>query len=226
MPLIIDTENASVRLNYLFNRLEISLDRRQSWSILYEDFNDSLGTIDGITYHRNELLMLTDTGIYRTNLDVIHWELLCAQRKNAQMVDIESFENMLYACTNDAVYQASSGTRWRLKYDGQTCGHFYALLSHDGELLAACDKGVYSATQAGKFWHPRFNSHEFGKFLALDAREGILYAQTEKGYVQSDSKAQHWHLQPSVQGPWTNAMGGSMLFSPRKIQKKSASALS
>lgn len=219
MPLIIEIPHASVRLNYLFNRLEISRDQRQTWEILYEDPEDSLGMIDGITFHRDELLMLTESGIYRTDPQHVDWQLLCPQRKNGQMVDIESFENMLYACTNHAVYQASSGTRWRLKYDGQTCGHFYSLLSHNGELLAACDKGVYCASQSGKFWHPRFHSADFGKFLALDAREGKLYAQTEKGYVVSESNAQHWQLQNSIEGPWTHAMGGNMLFRPRQVRK-------
>ncbi len=221
MPLIIDIPQGSVRLNYLFNRLEISHDDRQTWSILFEDKEDRLGTIDGITYHRDELFIVTELGIYASPLNPIEFKLVCPQRKGGDMVDIVSFDNMLYACTNSAVYQAASGSRWRLKYEGKACGHFFSLLNFNGSLLTACEKGVYVASQEGKFWHPRFSSAEFGNFLALDARGNTLYAQTDKGFIISEDNGQHWQPHPKLVGPWTNAMGGTMIFSPRIVKKQS-----
>lgn len=221
MPLIIDIPQGSVRLNYLFNRLEISYDDRKTWSILFEDKEDRLGTIDGITYHRDELFIVTELGIYASPLNPIEFKLVCPQRKGGDMVDIVSFDNMLYACTNSAVYQAASGSRWRLKYEGKACGHFFSLLNFNGSLLTACEKGVYVASQEGKFWHPRFSSAEFGNFLALDARGNTLYAQTDKGFIISEDNGQHWQPHPKLVGPWTNAMGGTMIFSPRIVKKQS-----
>ena len=68
MPLVIDAPEASFRLNYLFNRVEISHDFRQTWSIFYEDETHPLGTFRGLTFHRGELFLVTDTGIFSTNL--------------------------------------------------------------------------------------------------------------------------------------------------------------
>lgn len=219
MPLIVDTPQGSVRLNYLFNRLEISHDNRQNWSILFEDNHDAYGIIDGIAYHREELFMVTDLGIYASVVDPIDFKLICPQRKGGDMVDIVSHGNMLYACTNNAIYQAASGTRWRLKYEGKACGHFFSLLSFKGSLLTACEKGVYAASQEGKFWHPRFSSSEFGNFFALDSRDETLYAQTDKGFIISEDNGQHWQPHPKIVGPWTKAMGGTMIFSPRVVKK-------
>lgn len=215
MPLVIDAPEASFRLNYLFNRLEISHDFRQTWSIFYEDETHPLGTFRGLTFHRGELFLVTDTGIYSTQPDTPQFVQISPQRKGGEFVDIESFDNMLYACTNDAIFQASSGVRWRLKYDGSTCGHFFSLLNFQGKLFAACEKGIYVASQEGKFWHPRYLSKDLGMFVALDGRGDTLFAQTEKGFYVSDDAAQHWRPQNNVQGPWTEAMGGSMLFEPR-----------
>jgi hypothetical protein len=144
MPLIVDIPEGSVRLNYLFNRLEISHDQRETWSILFEDENDSLGTIDGLTYHRGELFIVTELGVYSSPVSPIDFKLICPQRKGGDMVDIVSFDNMLYACTNNAVYQAASGSRWRLKYEGKGCGHFFSLLNFNGTLLTACEKASTS----------------------------------------------------------------------------------
>ena len=58
-------------------------------------------------------------------------------------------------------------------------------------------------------------SKDLGMFVALDGRGDTLFAQTEKGFYVSDDAAQHWRPQNNVQGPWTEAMGGSMLFEPR-----------
>lgn len=215
MPLVIDAPEASFRLNYLFNRVEISHDFRQTWSIFYEDETHPLGTFRGIMFHRGELFLVTDTGIYSTKPDTPQFIQISPQRKGGEFVDIESFDNMLYACTNDAIFQASSGVRWRLKYDGSTCGHFFSLLNFQGKLFAACEKGIYVASQEGKFWHPRYLSKDLGMFVALDGRGDKLFAQTEKGFFVSDDAAQHWQPQSNVQGPWTEAMGGSMLFEPR-----------
>ena len=222
MPLIVDIPEGSVRLNYLFNRLEISHDQRETWSILFEDENDSLGTIDGLTYHRGELFIVTELGVYSSPVSPIDFKLICPQRKGGDMVDIVSFDNMLYACTNNAGYQAASGSRWRLKYEGKGCGHFFSLLNFNGTLLTACEKGVYVASQEGKFWHPRFSSTEFGKFFALDSRDNVLYAQTDKGFFISEDNGQHWLPHPKLVGPWTNAMGGSMIFAPRTVKKQKA----
>lgn len=214
MPLVIDAPDASFRLNYLFNRVEISHDFRRTWSIFYEDETHPLGTFRGLTFHRGELFLVTDTGIYSTKPDTPQFIQISPQRKGGEFVDIESFDNMLYACTNDAIFQASSGVRWRLKYDGSTCGHFFSLLNFQGKLFAACEKGIYVASQEGKFWHPRYLSKDLGMFVALDGRGDKLFAQTEKGFFVSDDAAQHWQPQSNVQGPWTEAMGGSMLFEP------------
>lgn len=215
MPLVIDAPEASFRLNYLFNRVEISHDFRQTWSIFYEDETHPLGTFRGLNFHRGELFLVTDTGIFSTQTDTPQFVQISPQRKGGEFVDIESFDNMLYACTNDAIFQASSGVRWRLKYDGSTCGHFFSLLNFQGKLFAACEKGIYVASQEGKFWHPRYLSKDLGMFVALDGRGDKLFAQTEKGFFVSDDAAQHWQPQSNVQGPWTEAMGGSMLFEPR-----------
>lgn len=215
MPLVIDAPNASFRLNYLFNRIEISHDSRQSWTIFYEDQSQPMGTLRGLTFHRGEIFIVTDSGIYSSSIEAPNFSQVSPQRKGAEFVDIESFDNMLYACTNEAIFQASSGARWRLKYDGKACGHFFSLLNFQGKLFAACEKGIYVSSQEGKFWHPRFISKELGMFVALDGREDKLFAQTDKGFYVSEDSAQHWHPQPNVQGPWTEAMGGSMLFEPR-----------
>ena len=215
MPLVIDAPEASFRLNYLFNRIEISRDFRQTWSIFHEDETHPLGTFRGLTFHRGELFLVTGSGIYSSTPDSPQFSQVSPQRKGAEFVDIESFENMLYACTNEAIFQASSGSRWRLKYDGNTCGHFFSLLSFQGKLFAACEKGIYVASQEEKFWHPRYLSKDLGMFVALDGRGDTLFAQTEKGFYVSDDAAQHWRPQNNVQGPWTEAMGGSMLFEPR-----------
>lgn len=225
MPLITDYENGSIRLNYLFNRLEVSQDNRATWSILFDNTDDQLGTIKGLTIHREKLFIVTTTGIYASHPENIDWNLVSPQRKNGDVIDIVSFENMLYACTNTTIYQAASGSRWRLKYDGKACGHFYALLAHKGVLLTACDKGVYVASQEGKFWHPRFSSQSVGRFLALDVRDDVLYAQTDKGYLVSTDDATHWQAQTKLEGPWTQAMGGTMLFAPRLSKKKTPNPL-
>ena len=215
MPLVIDAPEASFRLNYLFNRVEISYDFKQTWSIFYENETHPLGTFRSLTFHRGELFLVTDMGIYSTKPDTPQFLQISPQRKGGEFVDIESFDNMLYACTNDAIFQASSGVRWRLKYDGSTCGHFFSLLNFQGKLFAACEKGIYVASQEGKFWHPRYLSKDLGMFVALDGRGDKLFAQTEKGFFVSDDAAQHWQPQSNVQGPLTEAMGGSMLFEPR-----------
>ena len=215
MPLVIDSPDASFRLNYLFNRIEISHDSRQTWSIFYENQDHPFGTFRGLTIHRGELFLVTDAGIFSSPLNAPNFTQVSPQRKGAEFVDIESFENMLYACTNDAIFQASSGVRWRLKYDGNTCGHFFSLLHFQGKLFAACEKGIYVASQEGKFWHPRYISKELGMFMALDGRGDKLFAQTEKGFYMSEDAAQHWQPQSNIQGPWTEAMGGTMLFEPR-----------
>ena len=178
MPLVIDAPEASFRLNYLFNRVEISHDFRQTWSIFYEDETHPLGTFRGLTFHRGELFLVTDTGIFSTQTDTPQFVQISPQRKGGEFVDIESFDNMLYACTNDAIFQASSGVRWRLKYDGSTCGHFFSLLNFQGKLFAACEKGIYVASQEGKFWHPRYLSKDLGMFVALDGRGDKIFAQT------------------------------------------------
>ncbi len=215
MPLVIDAPDASFRLNYLFNRVEISHDFRQTWSIFFEDENHPLGALRGLTFHRELLFLVTDSGIYSSPTDSAQFTLVSPQRKGAEFVDIESYENMLYACTNDAIFQASSGSRWRLKYDGKACGHFFSLLHFQGKLFAACEKGIYVSSQEGKFWHPRFISKELGMFVALDGLGDKLFAQTDKGFYVSEDAAQHWHPQDNVKGPWTAAMGGAMLFEPR-----------
>lgn len=220
MPLVIDHNEISFRLNYLFNRVELSRDARKSWTIFFQDENDSLGTIFGLTCHRGSLFIVTYLGVYVSPVDAPDFKFVCPQRKGGDYVDIESFDNMLYACTNTGVYQASSGVRWRLKYDGQVCGNFFSLLQFKGKLFAACEKGVYLASQEGKFWHPRYTANEYGRFLALDARGETLYAQTDKGYCLSHDNGQHWEAHPSLQGPWTDAMGGGMLFAPRPIKKR------
>ena len=109
MPLVIDSPEASFRLNYLFNRIEISHDFRQTWSIFYEDESHPLGTFRGLTFHRGELFLVTDSGIYSSSPEAPQFSQVSPQRKGAEFVDIESFDNMLYACTNEAVFQASSG---------------------------------------------------------------------------------------------------------------------
>lgn len=215
MPLVIDAPNASFRLNYLFNRVEISYDTRQTWSIFYEDEKHPMGALRGLTFHRDALFLVADNGIYCSPADSPNFTQVSPQRKGAEFVDIESFENMLYACTNEAIYQAASGSRWRMKYDGKACGHFFSLLNFQGKLFAACEKGIYVVTQEGKFWHPRFISKELGMFVALDGRGDKLFAQTDKGFYVSEDSAQHWEPQTNVKGPWTEAMGGSMLFEPR-----------
>lgn len=224
MPLVIDTPNASFRLNYLFNRIEISHDSRQTWSIFYEDQNQPMCALRGLTFHRGELFIVTDNGIYSSSVDTPQFSQVSPQRKGAEFVDIESFDNMLYACTNEAIFQASSGARWCLKYDGKACGHFFSLLNFQGKLFAACEKGIYVSSQEGKFWHPRFISKEIGMFVALDGRGDKLFAQTDKGFYMSEDAAQHWHPQPNVQGPWTEAMGGSMLFEPRLKKRDKTNA--
>lgn len=221
MPLVIDASVGSFRLNYLFNRVEISHNFRQTWSIFYEDEDHPMGVLRGLTFHRNELFLVTDNGIYSSTPDAPNFILISPQRKGAEFVDIESFENMLYACTNEAIYQASSGSRWRMKYDGKACGHFFSLLSFQGKLFAACEKGIYVSSQEGKFWHPRFISKELGMFFALDGRGDKLFAQTNKSFYVSEDSAQHWSPQPNIRGPWTEAMGGSMLFEPRLKKKDS-----
>ena len=227
MPLVIDAPDASFRLNYLFNRVEISHDFRQTWSIFYEDETHPLGALRGLTFHRGALFLVTDSGIYSSPADAPHFALVSPQRKGAEFVDIESYENMLYACTNDAIFQASSGSRWRLKYDGKACGHFFSLLHFQGKLFAACEKGIYVSSQEGKFWHPRFISKELGMFVALDGLGDKLFAQTDKGFYVSDDAAQHWRPLDNVRGPWTAAMGGTMLFEPRlkKREKNSEKIL-
>ena len=111
MPLVIDAPDASFRLNYLFNRVEISHDFRQTWSIFYEDEAQPLGALRGLTFHRGALFLVTDSGIYSSPADAARFTLVSPQRKGAEFVDIESYENILYACTNDAIFQASSGSR-------------------------------------------------------------------------------------------------------------------
>ena len=220
MPLVIDCHDVSFRLNYLFNRVEISRDARKSWSVFYQDENDALGTFFGLTFHREALFVVTDSGVYSSPINEPAFTQVCPQRKGSDYVDIESFDNMLYACTNSSIYQASSGVRWRLKYDGQACGYFFSLLQFKGRLFAACEKGVYIASQEGRFWHPRYTGHEYGKFLALDSLGDTLYAQTDKGYCLSTDNGQHWQAHPTLQGPWTEAMGGTMLFEPRPMKKR------
>ena len=56
-------------------------------------------------------------------------------------------------------------------------------------------------------------------FVAIDARDGILYAQTNKGFCISRDNGQHWETHPRLVGPWTNAMGGSMIFEPHSPKK-------
>lgn len=215
MPLVIDTPDASFRVNYLFNRIEISRDSRKSWAIFFEEETPAMGSLRGLTFHRDVLFVVTDTGIYSTPTDTPQFTQVSPQRKGAEFVDIESFEGMLYACTNDAIFQAASGVRWRLKYEGNACGHFFSLLNFKGKLFAACEKGIYVASQEGKFWHPRFISKEIGMFVALDGKGDKLFAQTDQGFFVSDDDAQHWAPQKNVKGPWTEAMGGTMLFEPR-----------
>lgn len=215
MPLVVDSQLGSFRLNYLFNRIEQSFDGRENWHIFFQDESNLLGTLFGLTVHREKLYVVTSLGIYASCLESPTFERVCPQRKGDEdFVDIESFNNMLYACTNKGIYQAASGTRWRLKYDGNTCGHFFSLLSFNGTLLTACEKGIYVGSQEGRFWHPRYIGKEFGMFVAIDARDGVLYAQTNKGFCISRDGGQHWEAHPKLIGPWTNAMGGSMIFEP------------
>lgn len=221
MPLVTNgPEGVSFRLNYLFNRIEISHDDRASWTIFFGNETDSLGKLFGLTVHRNQLFVVSEAGIHAFELDNPVAQQICPARKDAPFVDIESFDNMLYACTNSAIYQASSGSRWRLKYDGNLCGHFFSLLAFQNKLFAATEKGVYVSTQEARFWHPRFVSKDFGKFLALDAKDAMLYAQTDKGYLVSDDSGQHWQPHTGLVGPWTAAMGGTMLFSPKPTQRQ------
>ena len=106
MPLVIDTPDASFRVNYLFNRIEISRDSRKSWAIFFEEETHAMGSLRGLTFHRDALFVVTDTGIYSTPTDAPQFTQVSPQRKGAEFVDIESFEEMLYACTNDAIFQA------------------------------------------------------------------------------------------------------------------------
>ena len=64
-------------------------------------------------------------------------------------------------------------------------------------------------------------------FVALDGLGDKLFAQTDKGFFVSDDAAQHWRPQDNVKGPWTAAMGGTMLFEPRlkKREKNSEKIL-
>lgn len=221
MPLVTNgPEGVSFRLNYLFNRIEISHDDRASWTIFFGNDTDSLGKLFGLTVHRNQLFVVSDSGIHAFDLESPVAQQICPPRKDAPFVDIESFDNMLYACTNSAIYQASSGSRWRLKYDGSLCGQFFSLLTFQNKLFAATEKGVYVSSQEARFWHPRFVSKDFGRFLALDAKETMLYAQTDKGYLVSDDSGQHWQPYTGLAGPWTAAMGGTMLFSPKPTQRQ------
>lgn len=221
MPLVIDSNEGSFRLNYLFNRIERSFDKRENWHIFYQDEADPLGTLFGLTVHRDKLYVVTSLGLFASDLSSPNFERICPQRKGEDYVDIESFGNMLYACTNKGIYQAASGARWRMRYDGSTCGHFFSLLSFNGALLTACEKGIYVASQEGRFWHPRYIGKDFGMFVAIDARDGVLYAQTNKGFCVSHDNGQHWETHPRLVGPWTNAMGGSMIFEPRSKKNTS-----
>ncbi len=219
MPLVIDHLGESFRINYLFNRIEKSIDQRETWSIFYQDENDSLGTFFGLTIHRDQLYVITSLGLYASETAAPAFKLICPQRKDEDFVDIESYNKMLYACTNRAIYQGASGARWRLKYDGTGCGHFFSLLSFKGALYCACEKGLYVASQEARFWHPRYTSKNFGMFVAIDARDNTLYAQTNKGFYVSDDNGQHWSAHTKLAGPWTAAMGGTMIFSPREMKR-------
>ena len=57
MPLVIDSNEGSFRLNYLFNRIERSFDKRENWHIFYQDEADPLGTLFGLTVHTNFMLL-------------------------------------------------------------------------------------------------------------------------------------------------------------------------
>ena len=112
MPLVIDAPEASFRLNYLFNRIEISHDFRQTWSIFYEDESHPLGTFRGLTFHRGELFLVTDSGIYSSSTDTPQFSQVSPQRKGAEFVDIEYLEkqaNKEIVTTPFKVLKASTG---------------------------------------------------------------------------------------------------------------------
>ena len=58
MPLVIDSNEGSFRLNYLFNRIERSFDKRENWHIFYQDEADPLGTLFGLRYTVTNFMLL------------------------------------------------------------------------------------------------------------------------------------------------------------------------